>query len=132
MTTIDRTTVADTLADAAGLIAVNGHYIDHDFWPRAFRQAWRPGLPLDVIAAVYVARGVTTYRGIMAACITPGGVRHPDVHPAIDALLLHLGLGGRVDDAFGEFWLWEDRQPVERLVAVMRECAAGLRAEAAA
>jgi hypothetical protein len=130
----DPQALAARIADAAGLIRVNGHYTDHDFWPRAHEQDWAPGLPLDITAAVYVAQGVTTYRGIIAACTRPGAVRHPDVDPAIDALLAYLGYTqyGRIDDALHAFWIWEDHASPGEVVAVMEQCAAALRTGVAA
>ena len=134
-TLADSHTLAARIADAAGLIKVHGHFTDHDFWPRAHEQDWRPGLELDITAAVYVAQGVTSYREIIAACTRPDAVRHPDVDPAIDALLAHLGYTqayGRIDDALHGLWIWEDHAGQGEVVAVMEQCAAALRTGVAA
>jgi hypothetical protein len=117
----DPQALAARLADAAGLIKVHGHYVDHDFWPDAHEQDWTPGLPLDITAAVYVAQGVTSYRAVVAAMSRA-------VDPAIAALAWHLGFRSPGDAALAGLWEWEDRTPGVFVASALQRCAADLRA----
>lgn len=132
MTSLMPRVTTDVVLDmAAGLILAHGHYVDHDFWPGAFDQPWRHGLPLDVVAAVCVARGDTTYNEVIARMAGPAGESWPRLDDALHALLGHLGYAGRTDDDLSRFWAWEDTLSGVEIAAVMRECAARLRVVAA-
>ena len=111
---------ADILDAAAAMILACGHTVD-DFWPAADLQDWRPGLPLSVAGAVSVARGLTTYRDVVAAWS-----RGTDL--AIVALVRHLGFRGPIGGALAGLWAWEDRTPGVHVAVALQRCAADVRA----
>lgn len=125
-TLADRAAIADRIDNVASLIAIHGWYRDGDFWPDAYRTPWQDGTPLEVIAAFYVERGITTGPEILAATTGPAE-EWPNLDPAIEAFLVHLGIHGRTDDALSRFFAWEDTRRQVEIVADLRECAAALR-----
>lgn len=117
----------DVIDAAARIVEGNGLHTGN-WWLGAgpvLGDAWRPGLACCTVGALAVALGHTdaiAVSGIVACDEDPDG----PVHPAVAAMLVHLGLR-----TAGDLYRWSDEHAESGrawvVVAALRACAAELR-----
>lgn len=116
---------ADILDRAADIIAENGRHIGN-YWEFAGDIGWQPTMACCAAGAIGIALGWTGIRDIeehVVPCVILGSDQPP--HPAFTAVMTHLHL-----DCVNHVFRWSDEHQAEEIAAVMRECAADLRAQA--
>lgn len=129
---LDDRGIADALDRAAQLIADNG-LTTGEYWECSlFASSWTPGRGCDAIGAIGVATGhrdLTDIDGRIAGVDSYSPTRHAHVpgtvHPALTALMRHLG----VDDPL-DVMNWSDQATDRAVTQELRACAAALRIHA--